>query len=108
MKNIFDEIAERSSEYLGSASAFIFAVLICLVWLISGPIFHWSNTWQLIINTGTTVVTFLMIFLVQSSQNKDTKAIQLKLDRIIEDSVDVKSEDMVGIEKDKEKLREKE
>jgi len=63
--------------------ACILAGLIVLVWLITGPFFHYSNTWQLIINTGTTVVTFLMVFLIQNAQNRDTKVIQLKLDELI-------------------------
>lgn len=100
MKNIFFIISDRASEWLGRPSAFVIACLIVLAWAISGPLFHWSDTWQLIINTGTTVVTFLMIFLVQSSQNQDTKAIHIKLDRMLEDSVDV-DDDVSGIEHEK-------
>jgi len=68
---------------LGSAWAFAGAVLVILVWLLTGPTFHFSDTWQLIINTGTTIVTFLMVFLIQNTQNRDAKATQLKLDEII-------------------------
>jgi low affinity Fe/Cu permease len=68
---------------LGSAWAFAGAVLVILVWLITGPTFHFSDTWQLIINTATTVVTFLMVFLIQNTQNRDAKAMHLKLDELI-------------------------
>ncbi len=68
---------------LGSAWAFVGAVLVILVWIITGPTFHFSDTWQLIINTATTIVTFLMVFLIQNTQNRDTKAVHLKLDEII-------------------------
>jgi low affinity Fe/Cu permease len=100
VRRIFFIISDRASEWLGRPLAFIIACLTVFIWAISGPIFHWSDTWQLIINTGTTVVTFLMIFLVQSSQNQDTRAIHIKLDRLLEDSVDV-DEGVSGIEKDK-------
>lgn len=68
---------------MGSPWAFIIAVLVVVVWAITGPIFKFSNTWQLIINTGTTIVTFLMVFLIQNTQNRDTRAIHLKLDELI-------------------------
>jgi low affinity Fe/Cu permease len=68
---------------LGSAWAFAGVVIVILVWLLAGPTFHFSDTWQLIINTGTTIVTFLMVFLIQNTQNRDAKATQLKLDEII-------------------------
>jgi len=103
INKFFDLVADKSSEYLGKPLIFVIACSVCLVWLVSGPIFNWSDTWQLLINTGTTVITFLMIFLVQNSQNKDSKAIQLKLDRLIEDSEDVRS-DAAGIEKDRERI----
>ena len=75
--------AQRSSILLGSAWAFGVAVLVIVVWLITGPTFHFSDTWQLIINTATTVVTFLMVFLIQNTQNRDAKAMHLKLDELI-------------------------
>jgi low affinity Fe/Cu permease len=75
--------ARQASVILGSAWAFAFALLIILVWIATGPAFQYSNTWQLIINTGTTIVTFLMVFLIQNTQNRDAKAAQLKLDEII-------------------------
>jgi len=62
---------------------FVFAVLVIVAWIVTGPIFHFSDTWQLVINTGTTIVTFLMVFLIQNTQNRDTEAIQLKLDELI-------------------------
>jgi low affinity Fe/Cu permease len=75
--------ARQTSVVLGSAWAFAVAVLIILIWIGTGPTFHYSDTWQLIINTGTTIVTFLMVFLIQNTQNRDAKATQLKLDEII-------------------------
>jgi low affinity Fe/Cu permease len=68
---------------VGSAGAFIFAVVIVIVWAAAGPIFHFSDTWQLVINTATTVLTFLIVFLIQNSQNRDSRAIQLKLDELL-------------------------
>jgi len=68
---------------VGSAWAFIIAITVIIIWAATGPMFHYSDTWQLIINTGTTIVTFLMVFLIQNTQNRDGKAIQLKLDELI-------------------------
>ena len=79
----FRVFAHRSSVMLGSAWAFSGAVLVILVWIVTGPTFHFSDTWQLIINTATTVVTFLMVFLIQNTQNRDAKAMHLKLDELI-------------------------
>ncbi len=75
--------ATAATEWTGSAAAFLVAFAIVLGWGMTGPIFHYSNTWQLIINTGTTIVTFLMVFLIQRAQNKDALAVQLKLDEIV-------------------------
>jgi low affinity Fe/Cu permease len=75
--------ARRSSAVLGSAWAFAIALLIVAIWGMTGPSFHFSDTWQLVINTGTTIVTFLMVFLIQNTQNRDAKSTQLKLDEII-------------------------
>jgi len=80
---VFSRWAMYAARALGSAKAFALAVGIVLFWAFSGPVFHFSDTWQLIINTGTTVVTFLMVFLVQHTQNRDSAAIQLKLDEMI-------------------------
>jgi low affinity Fe/Cu permease len=71
------------TEWTGSSWAFAIAVLVIVAWLITGPIFHFSDTWQLVINTGTTIVTFLMVFLIQRAQNKDSLAIQLKLNELV-------------------------
>ena len=83
MKDAFRAIASKVSAWTGSASAFLLAVLIVFVWAVTGPLFDFSNTWQLIINTGTTIGTFLMVFLIQNTQNRDGKALQLKLDELI-------------------------
>jgi low affinity Fe/Cu permease len=83
VRDAFRCFAQRTSVLLGSAWAFCGAVLVILVWLITGPAFHFSDTWQLIINTATTVVTFLMVFLIQNTQNRDAKAMHLKLDELI-------------------------
>src|SRR5437870_11772905 len=79
----FRHFARKSSEVLGSPWAFISAIFIIVVWGLTGPAFHFSDTWQLIINTGTTIVTFLMVFLIQNTQNRDAKAVHLKLDELI-------------------------
>src|SRR3954454_24761508 len=81
--NILSRFATLATTWTGSTPAFITAVLVVVVWLTTGPLFHFSDTWQLVINTGTTVVTFLMVFLIQRSQNKDALAVQLKLDEIV-------------------------
>jgi low affinity Fe/Cu permease len=83
VNDVFRIFARRSSMLLGSAWAFTLAMIMILVWGLSGPTFHFSETWQLIINTGTTIVTFLMVFLIQNTQNRDAKAVNLKLDEII-------------------------
>jgi low affinity Fe/Cu permease len=83
MNEFFRRFSHRASEWVGSPSAFIVAVFIVLAWLGSGPMFGYSDTWQLVINTGTTIVTFLMVFLIQNTQNRDAKAIHLKLDELI-------------------------
>ncbi len=83
MNNIFRKFAQTTSEAVGSSWAFLIAFLIIIIWAISGPMFGFSETWQLVINTGTTIVTFLMVFLVQNAQNRDSKATHLKLDELI-------------------------
>ncbi|HEV8660458.1 MAG TPA: low affinity iron permease family protein [Thermoanaerobaculia bacterium] len=80
---ILARFATAATIWTGSTAAFITAVAIVLIWLMTGPIFHWSDTWQLVINTGTTVVTFLMVFVIQRAQNKDGLAIQLKLNELV-------------------------
>ena len=79
----FRVLARKASGILGSAWAFSIALLVIFVWACTGPIFHYSDTWQLIINTGTTIVTFLLVFLIQNTQNRDAKAVHLKLDELI-------------------------
>lgn len=76
-------LAKKASRWTGRASCFGLAALVVVVWLVSGPLFGFSDTWQLVINTGTTIVTFLMVFLIQNTQNRDTEAIQIKLDELI-------------------------
>ena len=83
MNDLFRKISARTSEAMGSSWAFVLAVTIILVWGITGPIFGFSNTWQLVINTGTTIITFLAVFLIQNMQNRDARAIHLKLDELI-------------------------
>lgn len=83
VSDAFRLFARRSAAMLGSAWAFAAAVLAILVWIVTGPTFHFSDTWQLIINTATTIITFLMVFLIQNTQNRDAKAMHLKLDELI-------------------------
>ena len=79
----FEKMSSAVTRATGSTAAFIIALLVIVVWLITGPIFHYSDTWQLVINTGTTIVTFLMVFLIQRSQNKDSIALHLKLNELV-------------------------
>jgi low affinity Fe/Cu permease len=83
MNEIFRKIAHSTSQMIGTPVAFIIAVLVVVVWAVSGPLFGFSDTWQLVINTGTTIVTFLVVFMIQNTQNRDSKAIQLKLDELL-------------------------
>ena len=83
VSDAFRVFARHSAIALGSAWAFAGAVLVILVWVLTGPMFHFSDTWQLVINTATTIVTFLMVFLIQNTQNRDAKAVHLKLDEVI-------------------------
>lgn len=96
-KKLFETIATKITCWTGSSVAFGLALLAVIIWLITGPVFHYSDTWQLVINTGTTIITFLMVFLIQKSQNKDSKAIQLKLNELIAAS-EMASNRMVDIE----------
>jgi low affinity Fe/Cu permease len=88
MARWFARFASRASDWAGHYVAFCLAALIILIWAVTGPFFRFSNTWQLVINTGTTIVTFLMVFLIQNSQNRDSRAIHLKLDELIRCSTD--------------------
>lgn len=83
MKTLFDKFSAKVTAAAGSPAAFIAAFFIIIIWGITGPLFHFSDTWQLVINTGTTIITFLMVFVIQQSQNKDTKALHLKLNELI-------------------------
>ena len=117
MSDAFRIFARRSSTVLGSAWAFAIAILIIVIWGLTGPVFHYSNTWQLIINTGTTIVTFLMVFLIQNTQNRDAKAAHLKLDELIRalkgarnqliDLEKLADEDLTNLEKQFERVRKK-
>lgn len=82
-KSIFERFSDWATKFTGSSYAFIGATLIVIIWAASGPVFNYSETWQLVINTGTTIITFLMVFLIQKAQNKDSKAIQIKLNELI-------------------------
>jgi low affinity Fe/Cu permease len=94
--SIFNRVANWTSNAAGRASTFILAASVVVIWAVSGPLFQYSDTWQLVINTGTTIVTFLMVFLIQNSQNRDSAAIQVKLDELIRASAAHNS--FVGIE----------
>src|SRR6266571_2630997 len=117
VSDAFRVFARHSSVMLGSAWAFTGALLIILVWILTGPTFHFSDTWQLIINTGTTIVTFLMVFLIQNTQNRDAKAMHLKLDEVIRalknarnelvDLEDLSDEDLKRLEEQFRRLRTK-
>jgi low affinity Fe/Cu permease len=117
VSDAFRVFARRSSMILGSAWAFSGAVIVIAVWLITGPTFHFSDTWQLIINTATTIITFLMVFLIQNTQNRDAKAVHLKLDEMIRalkgarnqlvDLEDLSDEDLKNLEQQFQRLRKK-
>jgi len=97
MRGVFSKVASTTATWMGQPSAFIGAVAACVVWAVSGPIFHYSDTWQLVINTATTVLTFLAVFLIQNSQNRDGAAIQAKLDELLR-AVENAREQFIGIE----------
>src|SRR5438034_2988028 len=117
VSDAFRVFARHSAIALGSAWAFAGAVLVILVWILTGPTFHFSDTWQLVINTATTIVTFLMVFLIQNTQNRDAKAVHLKLDELIRalkgarnelvDLENLSDEDLKKLEKQFQHLRKK-
>jgi low affinity Fe/Cu permease len=80
---LYSRFAKAAARFCGQPRVFVMALLVIAVWIITGPIFRFSDTWQLVINTGTTIITFLMVFLIQNTQNRDTEAIQVKLDELI-------------------------
>src|SRR5437899_8078989 len=117
VSDAFRLFARRSAIILGSAWAFVGAVIVILVWILTGPTFHFSDTWQLIINTATTIVTFLMVFLIQNTQNRDAKSVHLKLDELIRalkgarnqlvDLEDLSDEELKKLEEQFQRLRKK-
>jgi low affinity Fe/Cu permease len=117
VSDAFRIFARHSSMVLGSAWTFASAILIIVIWGLTGPMFHYSDTWQLIINTGTTIVTFLMVFLIQNTQNRDAKAVHLKLDELIRalknarneliDLEKLTDEDLTSLERQFERVRKK-
>lgn len=97
MKKLFSTFASKTSSVLGTPGAFLISFLIIIAWVGSGRFFNYSNTWQLVINTGTTIVTFLMVFLIQNTQNRDSRALHLKLDELLKASKGARNS-MVNIE----------
>ena len=95
--HLFTRIASRIAGWTGQPLTFILALTVVIIWGVTGPLFSWSNTWQLVINTGTTIITFLMVFLIQNAQNRDASAIQVKLDELIR-AVDAARNEFIGIE----------
>jgi low affinity Fe/Cu permease len=115
MHEAFRQLARAVSNVVGTSAAFALAMVGVLVWLVSGPVFHYSDTWQLVINTATTIITFLVVFLVQNTQNRDSKAIHLKLDELLRavkdartrlvDLEDLPDEEIARLETEFKKLR---
>jgi len=97
MDRLFTNIANGIARFVGDPIAFMLALATVIVWAVTGPVFHYSDTWQLVINTGTTIVTFLMVFLIQNSQNRDAAAMQAKLDELIR-AVEMARGQFIGIE----------
>ncbi|MBD0325940.1 MAG: low affinity iron permease family protein [Pyrinomonadaceae bacterium] len=117
MRDLFHIIAQKTSNAVGSAWAFIIAIAVIIAWGVTGPFFGFSDTWQLVINTGTTIVTFLMVFLIQNTQNRDAKVLHLKLDELIRvtkkarnnlvDLEDLSEEEIQKLELEFQRLRER-
>jgi low affinity Fe/Cu permease len=97
MDQFFTRVAGRIAGWAGQPLAFIIAILLMVIWAVSGPVFHYSDTWQLVVNTATTIVTFLMVFLIQNAQNRDAAAMQAKLDELIRAMGDARNQ-FIGIE----------
>ena len=98
MNQLFTTISSHISTYAGKAATFLLAILIVVVWAASGPLFGFSDTWQLVVNTGTTIVTFLMVFLIQNSQNRDSAALQAKLDELLRAVGNARETKFIGVE----------
>ncbi|HEU5089085.1 MAG TPA: low affinity iron permease family protein [Roseiflexaceae bacterium] len=115
MNDLFRKFAIKTSELVGSPWAFMAAALMVIIWALSGPFFDYSDTWELVINTATTIVTFLMVFLIQNAQNRDAKALHLKLDELIRavegarnglvDLEDLTDEELARLQQEFERLR---
>lgn len=97
MDRLFEAMGGKVARLAGQPQAFAVALAVVILWAVTGPVFAWSNTWQLVINTGTTIVTFLMVFLIQSAQNRDASALQAKLDELIR-AVDKARNEFIGVE----------
>ena len=102
MESLFEKAANGISKAMGRPLAFMVCVLLVILWAVSGPLFKFSDTWQLVINTGTTIITFLMVFLIQNSQNREGQALQAKLDELIRSVQDAQNS-FIGLERRSEK-----
>lgn len=117
MNDFFRRFAHATAQVIGSPIAFVLAVSVVLLWMLTGPLFGFSDTWQLVINTGTTIVTFLVVFMIQNTQNRDSKAIQLKLDELLRaidqartglvDLEDLSDQELERLEREFRSLRDK-
>src|SRR4051794_26494735 len=103
MKELFRWFSNTIADKMGSPAAFLLGVLVVVVWGVTGPMFHYSDTWQLVINTGTTIITFLMVFLIQATQNRDARAMHLKLDELIRVVHDARS-GLVAVEESSDEV----
>ncbi|MEO8226609.1 MAG: low affinity iron permease family protein [Gemmatimonadota bacterium] len=107
MRDFFTKFAKKTSDLLGKPWAFLLALLTVIGWALSGKTFHYSETWQLVINTGTTIITFLMVFLIQNTQNREMRALHIKLDELIHATKDARDE-LIDLEDSSEEILERE